>query len=873
MKLKERAKKRSWWIYILAFCIPVSCLVVHMVIGDCYPFGNNSILIGDAGGQYLSFFTELYNRIKNGQSLLFSWNGGMGYDFYSNLMYYLMSPFNLLALCFGGYSMELGMIVTMAVEIGGCAVTALYYFRHSHLNSMKHGRLNDGVTLLFSVSYAMCNYILAYQYNMMWLTGLMLVPLVMLGIEKIVRKQDYRLYVVTLFLTFVTNFYFAWFVCILSFLWFLDQNRGGLKEWCLRFVKWVLASVCSALAAAAVLIPCYLIVRTRNDANTNAEAYQGAMFGNIGNFLQSFFWGHSLDTNGYNLFTYNTYCGVAVVLLMVCYLLNSKISWKHRLKRFLITGFLSLSLCMDALIYLMHGFSYPHSFSNRDGFLLTVFILVSAFEQICKLQKMGTIRLVIAGAGITGLVVCAFVLNNNVQTIVCYLGTILLLAYFIICLVLYERNSIMKNSLLANIVILGLIEMIANSVVINDNNQVNKRMLQDTAASEWEQEYDAIQTKDGERKTSWVFSTNNCIYSDTNLFSTMKNTDMVWLFENLGLAYQENGGSYVYRGTTPVTAAMFNVRNVLTDSPAHYGGYEEKNSRIIENDYRDTTDKLYLLENENLSGLGFMAQETLTDWNWTAENAFEVQNDFVNKVTGKEANVFSAVDIPDIEISGNNCVPYKQNGNQFAYMSTAFDDALMCIALEFEIPGDMHLYAWLKDKNKVMTNVYIDGQEYSALDAYPSNGETIDFGMLKQGQRVILIIYTLASPGVDGAVAVDFYTLDDARMQTIVKEIQREKLEITSFSDTAIEGHITAERDGIMYTSIPYYKGFHVYVDGEQTSVSLVGNALIGVPLSAGEHDIRITYFPYGLKLGIVLSILGLMGMTAIFLYERRKRK
>ncbi len=177
----------------------------------------NSILIGDAGDQYLSFFTELYNRIKNGQSLLFSWNGGMGYDFYSNLMYYLMSPFNLLALCFGGYSMECGMIVTMAVEIGGCAVTALYYFRHSYLNSMKHGRLNDGVTLLFSVSYAMCNYILAYQYNMMWLTGLMLVPLVMLGIEKIVRKQDYRLYVVTLFLTLVTNFYFAWFVCILSF--------------------------------------------------------------------------------------------------------------------------------------------------------------------------------------------------------------------------------------------------------------------------------------------------------------------------------------------------------------------------------------------------------------------------------------------------------------------------------------------------------------------------------------------------------------------------------------------------------------------------------------------------------------------------------
>ena len=100
---------------------------------------------------------------------------------------------------------------------------------------------------------------------------------------------------------------------------------------------------------------------------------------------------------------------------------------------------------MAVLVYLMHGFSYPHSFSNRNGFLLTVFIFVSAFEQICKLQKLGIVRLILVCVGITGLVVCAFVLNNDVQTIVCYLGTILLLAYFIICLVLYERNSIKKK--------------------------------------------------------------------------------------------------------------------------------------------------------------------------------------------------------------------------------------------------------------------------------------------------------------------------------------------------------------------------------------------------------------------------------------------
>ena len=67
-----------------------------------------------------------------------------------------------------------------------------------------------------------------------------------------------------------------------------------------------------------------------------------------------------------------------------------------------------------------------------------------------------------------------------------------------------------------------------------------------------------------------------------------------------------------------------------------------------------------------------------------------------------------------------------------------------------------------------------------------------------------------------------------------------------------------------MYTSIPYYKGFKVYVDGKQTEITKIGDALIGVKLQKGEHDIRITYFPYGLKLGIILSIFGIAGMIII---------
>lgn len=52
---------------------------------------------------------------------------GLGYDFYSNFFYYLASPFNLIAVAFGGSHVEMGMIVTMCVQVGLCGVAMTYF--------------------------------------------------------------------------------------------------------------------------------------------------------------------------------------------------------------------------------------------------------------------------------------------------------------------------------------------------------------------------------------------------------------------------------------------------------------------------------------------------------------------------------------------------------------------------------------------------------------------------------------------------------------------------------------------------------------------------------------------------------------------------
>ena len=99
---KTKIRKEKIFKYIIAFMIPVICIVAHMIMTNCYPFGKNSVLLGDSNTQYYAFYMELSDRIRNGKSLFFSWSMGLGYDFYSNFFYYLASPFNLIAVAFGG---------------------------------------------------------------------------------------------------------------------------------------------------------------------------------------------------------------------------------------------------------------------------------------------------------------------------------------------------------------------------------------------------------------------------------------------------------------------------------------------------------------------------------------------------------------------------------------------------------------------------------------------------------------------------------------------------------------------------------------------------------------------------------------------------
>ena len=60
-----------------------------------YPFGDFVYLRCDSWHQYAPFFGELWEKMRNFESLTYTWNIGMGTNFSAIIPYYLAKPSKL----------------------------------------------------------------------------------------------------------------------------------------------------------------------------------------------------------------------------------------------------------------------------------------------------------------------------------------------------------------------------------------------------------------------------------------------------------------------------------------------------------------------------------------------------------------------------------------------------------------------------------------------------------------------------------------------------------------------------------------------------------------------------------------------------------
>ncbi len=163
--------------------IPIFIMVFAYYRVGIYPGGPNTVLTFDMQTQYMPFFASLRYLRSSDNSLFFNMSGALGNNF-MGFAYYIFSPFTWITVLFPLELLPEAIYFTTLLRIGICGLNFCIYL----LYRFKEKRYYLG-TILLSCCYALMSYNVGYSINIMWLDAILMLPIILVGVERIIRDR------------------------------------------------------------------------------------------------------------------------------------------------------------------------------------------------------------------------------------------------------------------------------------------------------------------------------------------------------------------------------------------------------------------------------------------------------------------------------------------------------------------------------------------------------------------------------------------------------------------------------------------------------------------------------------------------------------
>jgi len=221
-RTEEKQERRSWRFRFLLCCI--SFLIVSGIALLAFfkvglePFGTKTVTIDDAKIQYIDFFTYYVDVLHGARSLSYNFSNLLGGNSIGLFGYYLASPFNLLLYFFGKEGVYRFFDTAVILKLGTAGAVFAWYLQRRF-----EDRIRPVFVLALSMGYGLMQYAVAQSANIMWLDGVFMLPLILLGVYEVIhRKTVWRLALAVAFCIYC-NWYIAGVSCLFSGVWFLFE--------------------------------------------------------------------------------------------------------------------------------------------------------------------------------------------------------------------------------------------------------------------------------------------------------------------------------------------------------------------------------------------------------------------------------------------------------------------------------------------------------------------------------------------------------------------------------------------------------------------------------------------------------------------------
>ena len=927
---KEKAKHPA-----CAFLATAMCFICMLLFAQKYPVGDYTVLVSDLEAQYAPYLFLLKDKLINlnfarffsdfGYSFLLGAGKGMAGTF----GYYLASPFNLLVLFFDAYQVNEFVMLLMGLKV---SLASAFMTAFIEERAEKKG---TRWPILWGIMYAFSSYTMLFLFHIMWLDGYMLLPLLLLLIERYVKagsKGKLTGITVVLFFLFLANYYIAYMAGIYSFIYLLSRmyllGMFSKKNKPLTMIgRFVLRAVFTGLTLCIILLPVGLdTIRNGDPTHSGGEAsYVGFTFTS---FLDRIFMGYPGEFSDI-LINNMPLIFVSLLVTILCTVYFVSKAFTGKAKTFYAVCFILIyaTLCIDFLDVAWQVFDKPNWFWHREAFCFIPLFLTVSYTVFENLKKVTYAEILKAAGILAVLLLMAQSFGAMKSEGKVFLANLIMIPA-IILLLLGLKKADWKGQLkdMGKIIPVILVVLTVYEVTF-----LSPMLSSGTATL-------SVFTSKGKEYVDAVLSFEDCVIATENLGIGFRSEyDNIRAIDDVGVGGSEQLAGYrgisLFNSNSNKAFGRFLKQlgcNVNYNYFAAGHGYSAPSIDTFfsigtlystDDSYRGMN---YITSDDNLSfytartvlPLAFTADAGARDFDFYSletateeKNYFDFQNDWYRSLFPSfTEDFFVPVDESDIEfemLNGEaiNIGDYQSDetdpeesisseeessavfdpddlGQEIVsdYYNNQIDvyrsNSKLPIILDYEVTVDREdeLYANISvPRINSGCEVYLDGDLIGYFSPATNYSTILRLGSYEPGEKVQFTI--MADHDTFTYMQINFAYFDTDAFEAQFAGVNTEATQITEADDGYITFTADVDAGDMILTSIPFEDGWTAYVDGVETEIKPYQEALIALDVAPGHHDVRLQYAPPGIKAGAVLSIVGIIGLAALSVIDGKNKR
>lgn len=750
-------------------------------------------------------------------------------------------------------------------------------------------RHDKAAVMCGSLIYAFCGFALfAGVRDVYFMSPMVYFPILLLGVDKIYRKEKPYVLILTAALAGVTNFYYFFMLSVWVFIYgiyryFMVFGRQGLRVgkiagWLIKFI----ACYCIGIAMAAfMLFP--IIGQLLGTERFAHQSYVPILysFDYYWKLLVRFITSESME--GWTHLGYAPFCLIAVFVL---FLKKDRKYLPYKI------GFCmcALFLMIPAVGSLMNAGSYAVNRWVWAFSMLVAYIFVVVYPELFRLTAREKARLILlcCGYGLLCLVRTEFRTSQMLVMLVIFLiGLLLLLLGDYITIRPETGKLLVVGSLMAGILANGILRFAGFG-----SNYASGFVDRGRA---WGAIHDDLPSRAIEDMPD----------ASTVRYDSLENLEPMY---NTAMNHDLNGTDFYFSLADGNITRYFDELNVNVELEQRYKGVDQRTilERLAGVRYciagkssedfvpygYDTvaaaSDRYTVYENEAAPGISYTYDSWIPYEEYKELPAVRKQQAMIQCAAVETASLKKAAPVyserqtdyalnaeSGIEVLADRIVVSDVNARLTVTAAASADSELYLAWRGIRYEKGEHTdqeqtrISYIREQSEKTQTLYSAKHPYyHGRDDYMINMGYID----REGPVKVEIQF--AQPGTYYYNDLIVYAQPMGEIDAWTDKISEDRLTDILIEDNQISGILDLQEKKLLCIAIPYSKGWSAYVDGVKAQTMKVNDAYLGLEVSGGgRHQIVLRYMTPGLAAGMIVSILGAVALVVIVICSRKKSK